>query len=76
MARPESDGDTAVAMRNWFAEFVIDRATRKPSKHTMKAYRQDFAAVAGLLTAGRPTEIALTDITKNKMRTAQRSERT
>jgi integrase/recombinase XerC len=36
----------------------------------MKAYRQDFAAVAALLTAGRPSEIALTDITKNNMRAA------
>ena len=36
----------------------------------MKAYRQDFAAMAGLLTAGRPGGIALADITKSKMRAA------
>ncbi len=48
----------------WFVDFLVDRATRKPSEHTMKAYRQDFTAVADLLTAGRPGDIGLTDITK------------
>ena len=66
----ESDAETAAAMPNWFTDFVIDRATRKPSQHTMKAYRQDFTAVAALLTAGSPADIALTDITKDKMRAA------
>jgi integrase/recombinase XerC len=66
----DCDGDTASATPNWFADFVMDRATRKPSAHTMKAYRQDFAAVAALLTAGSPGDIALTDITKNTMRAA------
>ena len=47
-----SDADTA-ATPNWFADFLNDRATRKPSAHTMKAYRQDFTAVADLLTVGR-----------------------
>ena len=36
----------------------------------MKAYRQDFAAVSALLTAGTPADIALTDLTKNNMRAA------
>jgi integrase/recombinase XerC len=36
----------------WFDDFLIDRAARKPSTHTMKAYRQDFLAIADLLTAG------------------------
>jgi integrase/recombinase XerC len=49
---------------------LIDRATRKPSEHTIKAYRQDFAAVSALLTAGTRADIALTDITKNNMRAA------
>ena len=40
----DCDGDTASATPNWFADFVMDRATRKPSEHTLKAYRQDFAA--------------------------------
>lgn len=43
-------------MHGWFADFLIDRSPRKPSQHTMKAYRQDFAAIANLLTAaGLPT---------------------
>ena len=32
----------------WFADFLADRAIRKPSPHTAKAYRQDFEAVAQL----------------------------
>src|ERR1700758_1998026 len=66
----ERDSETAVAEPNWFADFMIDRSTRKPSEHTLKAYRQDFIAVAALLTAGRPAAIALTDITEATMRTA------
>jgi hypothetical protein len=31
----------------WFSAFLADRAVRKPSPHTAKAYRQDFAAIAG-----------------------------
>ena len=42
----ERDAETAVAEPNWFADFMIDRSTRKPSEHTLKAYRQDFIAVA------------------------------
>ena len=65
-----SDGDTASATPNWFADFLNDRATRKPSAHTLKAYRQDFTAVADLLTSGYPADVALIDITKNTMRAA------
>jgi len=65
-----SDNDTGPATPAWFSDFLIDRATRKPSEHTMKAYRQDFTAVAALLTAGYSEDIALTDITKNTMRAA------
>ena len=36
----------------------------------MKAYRQDFTAVADLLTSGDPADVALIDITKNDMRAA------
>ena len=57
-------------MPAWFAEFVIDRATRKPSAHTLKAYRQDFTAIAALLTGGQPGELALADITRESMRAA------
>jgi hypothetical protein len=63
-------GDIAAATSAWFTEFLIDRVTREPSDHTMKAYRQDFTAVADLLSAGPPSDIALTDITKMMMRAA------
>jgi hypothetical protein len=65
-----SDADPAAATPNWFADFLIDRATRKPSAHTLKAYRQDFTAVADLLTSGRSADVALIDITKDTMRAA------
>jgi site-specific recombinase XerC len=56
----------------WFLAFLADRAVRKPSPHTAKAYRQDFEAIATLL-AGDPSRVAdLTPdaITKEAMRTA------
>ena len=65
-----SASDTAAATPNWFSDFLIDRATRKPSAHTLKAYRQDFTAVADLLSSGRPADVALIDITKDNMRAA------
>jgi hypothetical protein len=37
--------------RAWFEDFLADRSTRKPSAHTMKAYRQDFVAIAAGLNA-------------------------
>lgn len=37
----------------WFSVFLADRAVRKPSPHTAKAYRQDFTAIAELLTVDR-----------------------
>jgi integrase/recombinase XerC len=54
----------------WFTQFLNDRQTRKPSAHTMKAYRQDFIAIASLITDGDPARLAVTDITKDSMRTA------
>jgi integrase/recombinase XerC len=55
---------------NWFSEFLNDRQTRKPSAHTMKAYRQDFTSIAKLVTKGDPAGLAVTDITKDAMRSA------
>jgi site-specific recombinase XerD len=55
---------------NWFSQFLNDRQTRKPSAHTMKAYRQDFNAIATLVTAGDPSRLVVTDITRESMRTA------
>jgi site-specific recombinase XerC len=57
---------------DWFAAFLADRGTRKPSLHTMKAYRQDFDAIANLV-AGDPVAVArmpLGDISTDSMRTA------
>lgn len=64
----EDDGRQTVPA--WFEEFLIDRSTRKPSPHTMAAYRQDFSSIAALITDGRPAELSLTDITRDSMRTA------
>jgi site-specific recombinase XerD len=64
----DAPGGAAAATPNWFADFLNDRATRKPSEHTLKAYRQDFTAVADLLTSGDPAGVALIDITKDTMR--------
>jgi integrase/recombinase XerC len=68
------DADPPAARRdpfpNWFVQFLDDRQTRKPSAHTMKAYRQDFVAIATLATDGDPARLALTDITKESMRAA------
>ena len=46
------------------------RAPANRPQHTIKAYRQDFTAVADLLTSGDPAGVALIDITKNTMRAA------
>ena len=56
----------------WFRAFLTDRATRKPSLHTLEAYRHDFDAIAALVV-GDPDRIrALTprSITKDTMRQA------
>jgi integrase/recombinase XerC len=38
--------------------------------HTMKAYRQDFVAIAILMTDGNPARLTVADITKDSMRHA------
>jgi integrase/recombinase XerC len=55
---------------DWFVQFLNDRQTRKPSAHTMKAYRQDFATIAFLVTDGDPARLTVADITKDSMRQA------
>jgi integrase/recombinase XerC len=57
------------SLPEWFSQFLNDRQTRKPSAHTMKAYRQDFIAIATLIT-GDPARLGVADITKDTMRTA------
>ncbi|WP_082698585.1 tyrosine-type recombinase/integrase [Mycobacterium sp. GA-2829] len=56
----------------WFEAFLADRGTRKPSAHTMKAYRQDFDAIANLIAGADDvlTTMRLTDITTEALRGA------
>ncbi|GAB3978900.1 hypothetical protein GCM10027615_54180 [Plantactinospora veratri] len=35
-------------------QFLTSRATRKPSPHTLAAYRRDLLAVAGLVADNQP----------------------
>ena len=59
------------ARPEWFAAFLADRGTRKPSAHTLKAYRQDFDAIATLIAGGEDLSgMALGAITIDTMRTA------
>ena len=51
---PDADAPEADPFPDWFTAFLHDRQTRKPSAHTMKAYRQDFVAIASLVTDGDP----------------------
>lgn len=69
---PERDSPKAEAdpFPEWFVHFLDDRQTRKPSAHTMKAYRQDFLAIAALIAGGDPARLAMADITKETMRAA------
>ena len=75
-ARPSVRGDANTeaaevdSLPAWFSQFLNDRQTRKPSAHTMKAYRQDFIAIARLVTDGDPARLGVADITKDSMRTA------
>ncbi|ULE31134.1 tyrosine-type recombinase/integrase [Mycobacterium sp. IDR2000157661] len=56
----------------WFTGFLADRAVRKPSPHTIKAYRQDFIAIASLLAGSveQVPQLTADAITKDSMRTA------
>src|SRR5574340_302494 len=72
VARDDADTETSDVdpYPQWFTRFLNDRQTRKPSAHTMKAYRQDFVAIATLVTDGDPSSLAVADITKDGMCTA------
>ncbi len=68
MPRPPESASPAEEHRpQWFAQFLADRGTRKPSAHTLKAYRQDFDAIAALLAddpadlVGLPVAVIGTD---------------
>lgn len=53
---PRALSDDESRYPGWFLAFLADRAVRKPSPHTVKAYRQDFAAIATLV-AGAPDRV-------------------
>ena len=72
MAVAPADSGDADEYPAWFTAFLADRAVRKPSPHTIKAYRQDFAAIAALLAgnANRIGNLTPADITTDRMRSA------
>jgi len=72
MAAAHHLDDRGLRYAEWFLAFIADRAIRKPAGHTVKAYRQDFAAIATLL-AGAPQRLQLLTpaaITRDAMQTA------
>lgn len=54
---PRALSDDESRYPGWFLAFLADRAVRKPSPHTVKAYRQDFTSIATQL-AGAPDRVA------------------
>jgi site-specific recombinase XerC len=62
----------ASAYPGWFDEFLAERAIRKPSPHTAKAYRQDFEAIATLVagTGEDLPRLPATELTKHSLRAA------
>lgn len=67
-------GRTDAQRPSWFRAFLTDRATRKPSPHTLQAYRQDFDAIASTITGADPGQNLLKldplDLTKDALRQA------
>lgn len=58
---------------DWFEEFLVYRSTAKPSPNTLRAYRQDYRAVADALAhaAGiTPDRLTPASIDKASMRSA------
>ena len=70
MRAPALPIDGEVSHPEWFAAFLADRGTGKPSTHTMKAYRQDFDAIAALIVGSDedPSAMSLGNITTEAMR--------
>ena len=68
---PAPPTDTDASRPEWFAAFLADRGTRKPSAHTLKAYRQDFDAIAARIDDGEDLSgMAVSAITIDTLRTA------
>ena len=67
-----SQAPAAIVHPSWFGDFLADRAVRKPSPHTIKAYRQDFEAIAILLahTADAVAHLRVDELTKDTLRPA------
>jgi hypothetical protein len=63
---------TVTAQPEWFDLFLADRETRKPSPHTVKAYWQDFEAIAAVLAEDAETMAGppVSALTKDAMRIA------
>jgi hypothetical protein len=68
--RRDTDAPEVDPFPEWFTAFLHHRQTRKPSAHTVKAYRHDFLAIAILITNGDPAHMDVVDITKDSMRAA------
>ena len=69
--RTEQDGGVDASRPEWFAAFLADRGTRKPSAHTLKAYCQDFDAIATLLAGGEDLpDMPVSSIRIDTLRTA------
>jgi integrase/recombinase XerC len=69
---PDRRGHSQVSRPEWFATFLADRGTRKPSAHTLKAYRQDFDAITAVIVGSDKdlSAMSLGDITTEAMRRA------
>jgi site-specific recombinase XerC len=63
---------SAPAYPGWFTDFLADRAVRKPSPHTAKAYRQDFEAIATRVAAtpAAVLDLRTSELTKDELRSA------
>ncbi|HME48689.1 tyrosine-type recombinase/integrase [Mycobacterium sp.] len=71
-ARSDRPDWEPVRYPGWFTAFLADRAIRKPSPHTAKAYRQDFVAIATLMAPDRDAIAELTpdELTREAIRAA------
>jgi hypothetical protein len=67
----DTPGPTEPSRPEWFAAFLADRGTRKPSAHTMKAYRQDFDAIA-IFVAGTGHRFSRPSVRRNRRSTPRR----
>ena len=65
---PEGRGDSQVSRPEWFAAFLADGGTRKPSAHTLKAYCQDFDAITAIIVRERHGSVL--DVAERHCRTA------